>query len=231
MSLNIFAKAKSFIGQKFVKSALSLFVCVFICKILGLIYRIPLTTIIGAEGVGIYQLIFPLYSFLLILSSNAVPLALSKMIAEKIKVGNLVYVSKLKRIAFIFFFVLGTFFSILLICFSKEISMLQGNTSATLGYYFIAPSVVIVSIIAVFRGILQAEKKILPTGISQILEQVFKFGFGIILPLYFAHYGLEFQVAMCLLSVTLSEIIALIYLILSYKIQTSQEIQMNIAQT
>ena len=62
------AKIKSFFGQKFVKSALFLFVSVLICKVLGLIYRIPLTNIVGIEGVGIYQLIFPLYSFLLILS-------------------------------------------------------------------------------------------------------------------------------------------------------------------
>lgn len=213
------SKVKRFFSKKFVKSALFLFVCVFLCKVLGLIYRIPLTNIVGLEGVGLYQLVFPLYSFLLILSSNAVPLALSKMISRKLKEGEYIYVSKLKKIAFIFFAVLGTFFSMLLLVFARHISFLQGNEGATLGYYFIAPSILLVAIIAVFRGIFQAEKNMVPTGISQIIEQVLKFGFGIFLPLLFAHFGTLFQVALCLMAVTISEFCALVFLLVAYVVK------------
>ena len=53
-----------------------------IAKILGAIYRIPLTNLLGAEGIGIYQLVFPIYSLMLTLSSGGIPTAISRLVSE-----------------------------------------------------------------------------------------------------------------------------------------------------
>ena len=210
-------KVKTFFNGGLVKSALFLCVSAFICKIIGVIYRIPLVNIIGAQGIGIYQLIFPLYSFLLIISSNGIPVALSKIVSLKIKEQNYAYINVLKNISFVFFGLISLLLTLLLFTFASNISSLQGNKLATFGYFCIAPSVLLVSFICVYRGIFQGLKNTVPTGISQIIEQVTKFALGIGLPLLFVSYGLEVQVALALLGVSISEFIACVYLFIKSK--------------
>ena len=217
MMSSIIAKAKKILNNTLVKGALFLCISAFICKIIGVIYRIPLTNIIGAEGIGIYQLIFPIYSFLLILSSNGVPVAISKIVAKKVAEQDYKYIYYLKNVCFIIFGAIGLFFTLLLIALCNPISTLQGNFRASLGYVCIAPSVLIVCFICVYRGMFQGLNNMKPTGISQIIEQLFKFGFGILLPLIFTYKGISYQVAMATLAVTISEIVALIYLIIKAK--------------
>ena len=65
-----------------VKGALILSAGGIITKIIGVFYRIPLTNLLGAEGIGIYQMVFPLYTILLTFSSTGVPSGISKLIAE-----------------------------------------------------------------------------------------------------------------------------------------------------
>ena len=69
-------------NSKFLTGALILLIAGVICKFLGAFYRIPLSNILGAEGIGVYQLIFPIYSLFLIVSSGGIPAVLSKSVAE-----------------------------------------------------------------------------------------------------------------------------------------------------
>ena len=65
-----------------VQGALILSIAGIVCRLLGVLFRIPLSNIVGNYGIGLYQLVFPLYSLLLIVSSAGIPVALSKMIAR-----------------------------------------------------------------------------------------------------------------------------------------------------
>ena len=67
--------------NKFAKGAIILLLSALVCKVIGALYRIPLSNILGAEGIGLYQLIFPVYSLFLIFSSGGIPVALSKLVA------------------------------------------------------------------------------------------------------------------------------------------------------
>ena len=211
-----------FLSNSAVKGALFLCVCVFICKVIGVLYRVPLTNILGAEGIGIYQLVFPLYSFLLVISSTSLPVGISRIISNKIKEKHFNYIEKFKRVIFCFFGVFGLVLTSLLLIFAFDISQIQGNTMATLGYLCIAPSVFLVCLLSVYRGILQGYKDMLPTGISQLIEQFIKMIAGILLPLAFLKYGISVSVAMALLGVTISELIALLYIMLHYKIKNKK---------
>lgn len=220
-------RAKIFFSSKVVRGAFGLCLCVLICKILGVVYRIPLTNILTVEGVGIYQLIFPVYSMLLIFSSNAVPVALSKIVSLYVSEDKFAEIAKLKKIAFLFFGIIGTIFTALLIVFSRELSMLQGNYDAHLGYVFIAPSIFLVCLISVYRGVFQGYKIMYPTGVSQIVEQGIKLLLGLILPFYFSSFGVVFQVEMSLLGVTISELIALMYLMFLFHFNKKIKIRYN----
>ena len=68
--------------QTLIRSVVILTVCGIICKILGAIYRVPLTNVLGSKGMGMYYLIFPIYSFMLSLSSSSLPSALSKLVSS-----------------------------------------------------------------------------------------------------------------------------------------------------
>ena len=75
-------------GKSFVKNAGILAISVIIAKVLGAVYRIPLTGIIGAEGMGLYQFVYPVFALLLTLSSGAVPNAISITVSEKLSGGD-----------------------------------------------------------------------------------------------------------------------------------------------
>ena len=68
--------------KSFIKSATLMMMATMVAKVIGACYRIPLTNILGAEGMGIYQLIFPVYSLILTTSSGALPLAISSALRE-----------------------------------------------------------------------------------------------------------------------------------------------------
>ena len=181
-----------------------------ITKLIGAVYRIPLTNILGAEGIGIYQMVFPLYTILLTLSSTGVPSGISKLIAE----GN--SPEKTLKSALKFFAVIGFILSIIMALLSSYIAKFQGNINARLAYVMIAPSVFFVSLISCFRGYYQGFSNMKPTAFSQILEQVVKLIFGLILCYLFKN-NVVLASAGATLAVTLSELFTLIFLILKTK--------------
>ncbi|MBO5889595.1 MAG: oligosaccharide flippase family protein [Clostridia bacterium] len=177
----------------------------FVTKIIGAIYRIPLTNILGSEGIGIYQMVFPLYCLLLTVSSTGVPNGIAKLIAE----GNDAEVTL--KSALKIFVPIGLLGSAIMMVFSNKIASLQGNSLATVSYIYIAPSVLAVSIISCFRGYYQGFLSMNPTAISQVLEQVVKLSFGLTLAFVFRK-NTAVSASMAALSVTISEVVTVFYL-------------------
>lgn len=199
--------------QTFFKGIAVLVFGSLIAKALGAVYRVPLTWILGAEGLGVYQLVFPVFSLILVLSSTAFPTAISKLIAEEKNFANqkLILKTSLTTLSLI-----GLFFGVLLFSLSGVIANIQGNAMATLPYMAIAPSVLFVSVISVFRGYFQGKMNMTPTSVSNIFEQFFKLIFGLCLAFLFVPQGLEYGVLGAVLGVTLSEVVTLIYITATY---------------
>lgn len=99
----------------------------FLSKLIGAFYRIPLTNLLGGEGIGLYQLIFPVYCILLDFSSVGVPTALSKLIAERRARGEEEEGTHLLQASFRLLLLLGVTGSIALFCFSDLLANAQGN--------------------------------------------------------------------------------------------------------
>lgn len=188
------------------KGALVLSIGGFITKIIGAFYRIPLTNILGAEGIGIYQMVFPLYCLLLTVSSTGVPNGIAKLIAE----GN--NPESVLKTALKIFASLGVIATLLMMLFSGGISKLQGNGLAKNSYVLIAPSIFFVSVISCYRGCFQGFTNMKPTAISQVLEQLVKLIFGLSLT-YIFRSNKPLSASLATLAVTISEIFACLYLI------------------
>ena len=183
----------------------------FLSKLIGAFYRIPLTNLLGGEGIGLYQLIFPVYCILLDFSSVGVPTALSKLIAERRARGEEEEGTHLLQASFRLLLLLGVTGSIALFCFSDLLANAQGNPLAAPSYRALAPAVFFVSAISCFRGYFQGKSRMFPTASSQVIEQVVKLGAGLLFVRLLLP-DLSLAAAGAAAAVTVSECAAALYL-------------------
>lgn len=209
------------VKRKLISGAAVLAVGSIIAKLLGAFYRIPLTNILGAEGMGMYQLVFPVYALFMTLSTAGIPTALSRIVAEKRALGE--PVKKYLFSAMLLLATLGTMFAFLTFGLAKYLSRWQGNPQTYGGFMIIAPSIILVGLIAGFRGWFQGEMYMLPTAISNIIEQIVKLAVGIGLSVALMPKGLIYAVNGALLGVTVSEMCALIYMFVVYLLRGKKE--------
>ena len=202
--------------NKFARGALILLVGGLICKLIGAIYRIPLSNILGAEGIGIYQLVFPIFSLFLILASGGSATALSKLVASCRAKGENKRARRFLFQSIILLLVASLVFSGLFLAFGGPLSSFQGNEKAALGYVGAAIAIVFASVLTAFRGYFQGYQNMTPTAVSQIIEQVLK----LVLGLTFAHLligrGPAYGAMGAMIGVGVSEIFALLYLAITY---------------
>ncbi len=198
--------------QSIIKSALILTICGLVCKILGALYRIPLTNILGGTGMGMYYLVFPIFSFMLSLSSASLPAAISKLVAESLSNNDEKSAKKYFKCSFVIFFLFGTFCTIFVMVIAPLLCRVQNNTSGIMSYLVIAPSILIVCLVSCYRGYFQGYQNMTYSGVSQVIEQTIKIGLGLILTAKMAVYGLEWGVLGAIIAITASEVVALAYL-------------------
>lgn len=220
MNIKNFFPENNFVGNlkenKFARGALILLVGGLICKLIGAIYRIPLSNILGPEGIGIYQLVFPIFSLFLILASGGSATALSKLVASCRAKGENKRARRFLFQSIILLLIVSLVFSGLFLAFGGPLSSFQGNEKAALGYVGAAIAIVFASVLTAFRGYFQGYQNMTPTAVSQIVEQVLK----LILGLTFAHLligrGPAYGAMGAMIGVGVSEIFALLYLAITY---------------
>ena len=191
----------------------------FAAKLLGAIYRVPLTAILGGTGIGLYQMVFPVYTVLLDFSGAGAPSALSKLIAGERTESKEAAARKYLSASIRLFSSLGLVFSLFMAVFSKILADAQGNGNAFLSYIFLAPAVFFVCLITPFRGYFQGLGDMKPTALSQIIEQFIKLCFGLMLAKLFSYDNAR-AAAGAAGAITISEAVAALYLFLTYKRRT-----------
>lgn len=197
-----------------VKGAAQIAVGGFLAKVIGALYRIPLTNILGGEGIGLYQLVYPFYCLLLTVSATGIPSSIAKLVAEKRAKGE--SPSTLFSTAMRLFLLIGGASTLLMIFASPFLSRAQGERGLVGGYFALSPSVLLVSAISVFRGYFQGEGEMLPTALSEVLEQLVKVAVGLIAAWVFRE-NLFHAVTALLFSVSVSELAALAFLFFRFR--------------
>ncbi len=183
-------------------------VCSVIAKLLGALYRIPLTNVVGSEGIGLYQMVFPLYTVLLTVSSGGLPVAISRLVAVRLAVEDESGANKVLRVAVTALSIIGLAGALLLAFSGGIIARIQGNEGATLAYIGIAPAVFFVALLSCLRGYYQGRENMLPTAVSQLLEQSVKLIAGLGFARLLLPKGVEYGVLGALLGISLSEALA-----------------------
>jgi len=156
----------------FVQGAFFLSIAVIISKLLGVVYVAPLQNLLGNQGMGLYNIAFPLYTMMLTISTAGFPLAMSKSIASRLALGQTSYVRHTFSVASKLLMITGLVFFVCTWIFAPVYAHISGNPSATLAIRAIAPSLLIVPLLSAYRGYLQGHQQMLPSGLSQIIEQI-----------------------------------------------------------
>lgn len=201
-------------SKEFIKGAVWIATGAFVSKLIGALYRIPLTNLIGGYGMGLYQMIYPFYCLLLTVSATGIPSSISAITASELTKGD-----KAKSVlgsALKLFLLVGVLGSVVMIILAKPLATAQGENGLWGGYIALAPSVALVSVISVFRGWFQGNGDMRPTAISEILEQVVKVVIGLLLA-YLYRGNVKKAVTALLFAVTVSELFALFYVLWKYK--------------
>lgn len=187
-----------------------------VCKFMGAVYKIPLANILGAEGIGIYQLAYPLYAFLLVFVSGGIPYSLSCFVAKARAEGNQNKTAGYFYSAFLYSFALGICFALFMICFSKVLAKVQGNGLAWQSYVGFGLAILFSCLIPCFRGLFQGYENYVPTFVSQILEQLAKLVLGLFFSFLLAKKSLQLGVFGASLGVLAGELVAFFYLLVYF---------------
>ncbi|MFW6001268.1 MAG: putative polysaccharide biosynthesis protein [Halanaerobium sp.] len=204
-------------NKKFLKGALTLGTAGIISKIMGFAYRIALPRIIGAEGVGIYQLAYPMYTILLVISTSGIPIALAKLISKEHAKKNYKKVYQIFEVCKKLNFILGLLLSIVMLACSKIIiEIFSWDPRAVYSVAALSPAVFIVSLISAYRGFFQGLQNMKPTAYSQVIEQFFRITAMILLVNLLLPYGVEYAAAAATSGAVFGGAGALIFLKLLY---------------
>ncbi len=144
-----------------------------ISRVIGLIYRIPLTAIIGNKGNDYYGCAFEIYNILLIISSYSLPLAVSKLISADISLGRKKNAYRVLKCALIFGLTTGTIAAGILFFGAEYITgTIMKTPYSIFAVKILVPILVVVAVLGVMRGFFQGLGTMMPSAISQILEQI-----------------------------------------------------------
>ncbi len=154
-----------------VKNATFLMVAALISKIIGMLYKSPLTTLIGRESFACFQFAQNAYFILLMIASFSIPQAVSKIMSERIAFKRYRDAQRVFKGALLYAVIAGGIAALVCI-FGASILVPDNMANARLALQMLAPTIFVSGILGVFRGSFQAYRNMLPTSISQILEQI-----------------------------------------------------------
>lgn len=144
-----------------------------ITRIIGLVYRIPLTAIIGDVGNNYYGCAFDIYSMLLLISSYSLPLAVSKMVSARVAKGEKKNAYRVFKGAFLFALISGGFASLVIYLGAGFLTGTLLKTPYSIyALRVLAPTLLIVAVLGVMRGFFQGLGTMMPSAVSQIIEQI-----------------------------------------------------------
>lgn len=167
--------------NSFLKGAAILGIAGVIVKILGAIYRIPITNIIKDEGMGYYQTAYPYYVLLLTISTSGFPVAIAKLVSEKRAIGDYASAQKVFKVALIGLLLGGIFSSLFVFLGARPMVESLGNPNAYYSLIALVPALFFVPIMSAYRGFFQGRQSMSPTALSQIAEQFFRVVTGLLL--------------------------------------------------
>lgn len=231
-------------GQSMLNGALILVVATLIVKIIGAIYKIPLTALIGEVGRGYFSSAYEIYTPIYAISMAGLPVAVSKMVSESVTLGNYRDARMIFQVAKRLFLIVGIVGTLLLILIAFPYVKLGQCEDNLWSILMISPSIFFCCMMSTYRGYYEGLRNMTPTAVSQVIEALGKLILGLAFAKMTMSYGLNrfnsgetvfgkncatqeealsaiypYAAAAAVLSITIGTIAALVFMILRKKIK------------
>ena len=218
--------------QNFIKGTIILMLANAISKILGAIFKIPLTYVLHEEGMAIFNTAMNVYSMILSFIISGFPLGFSRILSTEFAMNNYRTVKKTVRISTFIFAILGLLGSLILYFGADFFAYAMKDPKATLAIKVISPSVFLVALGNVFKCYFQGSVNMIPTAISQVIESLVRLILGFGVALYLNNTLIEITSAGAISGITIGELIATLVLFLLFipsnkKLTNSGELKSN----
>lgn len=169
------------------KGTAILAIAALLSKMLGVVYRIPYQNITGDLGLYVYQQVYPLYSLLLILATAGFPIAVSKLIAERVALGDHSGAKRVFKVSVTVLSLTGVVFFLLLYITAPMIAHFMEDERLILPIRSVSFALLIVPVMASIRGYFQGHQNMMPTAVSQVVEQIVRVITILVLSYWFIH--------------------------------------------
>lgn len=190
----------------FIKNALILTVTALILRVIGMVFRVWLAGSIGAEGMGLYQVIFSVYILASTFATSGISTAVTRLVTERLAAGDKGSTGRILRLSSFLTLVVAAVTSIIIIIFSAPISKyLIGDMRAILSVRILCLGLPFMGVCSCFRGYFLARRSTLPPSISQIAEQIVRMLVIVFLVGKYASKGLTYTSAAVLLGDAVAE--------------------------
>jgi len=203
--------------KSFLKGAMILGTAGIIVKIIGAFFRIPLANILTDEGMSFYQTPYPIYNWLLVISTAGLPAAIAKTISEKLAKDDLEGAHKIFIVSLRLLTIIGFFSSIVMFFSAEFIATAVKNPLAFYSIRAIAPAIFFISIMAAFRGYFNGHQELVPYGISQVFEQIGRVAVGMTLAIILLKSGEEYSAAGATFGATAGAVVGCLIIYFLYK--------------
>jgi len=195
--------------KSIIKSAAMLGAAGIISKILGAVYRIPLGNILGAGGMGNYQLAHPIYTMLLLACTAGISVAVARMVAERVADSAPAEAYQVFLVSLRFLAVLGAAGCALLYFGADFVMNSLGMGSAAPSLRACGPALFVVAISSAYRGYYQGLQDLAPHALSQVVEQVVRLFCGLHFAKLLAPMGTAYSAAGATIGMAVSEVACL----------------------
>ncbi len=176
--------------QNFLTGAAILSISTIVVKIIGMFYKIPLKSVIGDAGYGYFSNAYDIYTFLLVLSTTGLPVAMSRMVSEARTLNNGRQMQRIFRVALSSYLVVGVLGTLAMVCFPGLLAdKLMHSPLSSYSILALGPAVLFICLASAFRGFFQGQGDMRPTAVSQVIEALGK----LILGLSFAWLVMHFR--------------------------------------
>ncbi len=192
-------------------------------KLLSLIFVPVMRKLLGGSaGYSVFASANEVFAFVYVLTTAGLPVAISKLVTELTAVGNLRQARQAFRMARSVMLLMGILFTILLAAFAKPIAAVMNNAESWMGILFIAPTILICSILSAYRGYLQGLKNMTPTAVSQVAEQFVHVAVSIGMVILLRDQGIIWAVAGASSGTAAGALVALLIVLRFYKRQEAE---------